>query len=309
MQSDTSKIGGVLFQGIAGIGKSKLARAYLLSQGYTKGNIEDLIDDKDEEVEIDYDKIYNQAQHTPNIFYVIDGVTPRQFNQISVAIYHSGAKAIMDEFNAQCKEGELFNNLFAGLDPKCRATKHPGAKFILTQNPSHFGSDRNVLTLPILNRLDVIEMKNYLPPEVFQILKATGLTEYQARVLLNEFYNDLDYGQKHRKYPLPTLRLLFAEALSMKLDDSVLGKHDGIRQVLLEALTPNKDSPLEKFITNQIDLVIPILYFHLVTTSGKAQNFSISKEDFILANIKAMQPEQLTDQMQEITERPNQNSI
>jgi len=173
----TGGLGGVIIEGEPGVGKSQLV-TQLLTEEHSMAEEEDFIRVP---ISLSYDK--KQA--------------------LLLQAFHQGQIVIIDEINASPMMERLLNALLEGHDLDNKAAVKPGFMIIGTQNPPSY-CGRVQTTLPLKHRLQTVELNEYKPKEMQDILEKKGLSKEQAEKLISDY-------QKHQQ----KCNLCFRDLLKM----------------------------------------------------------------------------------------------
>jgi hypothetical protein len=142
-------LGGLVLEGPPGVGKSQLLMQTLVAHGL---------------------KAHHDFYHIP----VSLDFAEKQ--EALLNAFHQGKIIIMDEINSSPMLERVLNALLEGHDLDGNPPKNPGFLLLGTQNPVTF-QGRKATTLPLLHRLQHINLHEYTEQELLLILS----TQYQMR--------------------------------------------------------------------------------------------------------------------------------
>lgn len=191
---------GIILEGSPGIGKSELAIQYLESLGFVNGDIVSRA----------------EAKEPTKRYYYLKTTDPVEIEKIILKAFDEGAALIIDEMNTLAIE-HILNAVLSGINLQGKPATYPGFFIYATQNPIHFGK-RHVLSDPLLNRFQKLDLKDYAQEDLLAITSLiTGAENEQETVkLVDEFLTALAYAKGHKISREPTARDLFEEAKSVK---------------------------------------------------------------------------------------------
>lgn len=161
-----SGLGGLIIEGEPGLGKSLLVEDVLQARGLKKN-----IDYVCIPVSLDFDKKVSSLLHA----------------------FHEGMIVAIDEINSSPMLEFLLNALLSGYDLQFNRARKPGFMLFGTQNPAGSG-ERLELTLPLLHRLQVIQLQPYGRQTLIHILRKKGLPH---KIALSMVYEYLDKKEKN----------------------------------------------------------------------------------------------------------------
>ena len=179
-QLAASGTAGLLLEGEPGIGKTKIAEAFLISKGFTK---------RDPCIE----------QDTTKTYYILNAGKPEVMKATLERAYHEGAVVIINEINT-LKLESILNPLLSGKDSNGNPPARPGFFIIGTQNPPTY-SNREQLSPALINRMQMIKLKQYTRDELIHITK--------DEKVVDQYLIARAYALKKKLQPLPTPRNLF----------------------------------------------------------------------------------------------------
>lgn len=183
-------LGGFVFEGEPGTGKSLFAVQMLIAQGYREG--------------IDFYRIPASMSN-------------RDKRRLLLKAFHEGAMVCIDEINSCRMLEKLMNRLMMGRDLQGNRPLRPGFKVIGTQNPIHY-KGRKAKSVAEQRRFVRCEFSEYPYNELVAIIIKKGIKPTQAKQLAYRYLKTRDYAIKHRKKRIPTFRKL------MKVVERIVSK-------------------------------------------------------------------------------------
>ncbi len=172
-------LGGLIFEGEPGIGKTELIAKTLVAYGLKKGNL-------------------SNEGIQQNVFYIIPiSTTLPQKKELLLKAFHEGAVVVMDEINSAPMMEDLLNDLLMGQTPDGKPAKNPGFLLIGTQNPVTMAG-RAKASFALQRRMQTVNIPDYNFDEMVEILKHKGLPEKTAQKMVIEY---LDCRQEANKNP------------------------------------------------------------------------------------------------------------
>jgi len=152
-------LGGIVLEGDPGLGKSTLVTEVLVANHMKEGT--------------DFYRIPASYSH-------------EEKQTILLKAFHEGKVVIIDEINSSPMIERLLNALLEGHDLDGRPADQKGFMLIGTQNPITFKGRRQT-TLPLLHRLQTVEMRPYTDSEQREILQHVGLPPHIIVNMIAEF--------------------------------------------------------------------------------------------------------------------------
>lgn len=223
-------LGGIIFEGEPGIGKSELVVQYLLSQDFIEGSL--------------------KQNYTPNpnknIFYRIPvGMELTAKTNLLMKAFHEGSVVILDEINSAPMMEQLLNSLLMGKTPSGHRPQRPGFMVIGTQNPTYMAG-RRVASTALSRRMQTCVLPPYNNNEMLEILKKKGVPESNAKAMLAKHLLQCSNAVKKGVEP-PVFRDLilkadeYLTAEAKKID----AKNDAVFQSIDTMKTNKEWKPLE----------------------------------------------------------------
>ncbi|CAM3003674.1 AAA family ATPase [Legionella worsleiensis] len=181
-------LGGILFEGEPGVGKSKFVQKYLIAHGYTRKGA----DSTDSQ-----DKIYYEIPVSMGL---------EQKKAALLQAFHSGAVVIIEEINSSPMMEQLLNGLLMGIGPNGERPQKPGFMVIGTQNPITMAG-RRAQSTALARRMITLVMYDYPDEELQEILHATiGIQRQDALQMIHAWQKQTAYAKQHHLKPAPCLR-------------------------------------------------------------------------------------------------------
>ncbi|WP_028388369.1 AAA family ATPase [Legionella fairfieldensis] len=187
-------LGGIVFEGNPGVGKSELVIATLRARGY----------------EQEHD-LQNPTTKTKPFYLLPVSMALEEKKELLLKAFHEGAVVVIDEINSSPMMEQYLNALLMGktLDNQC--AKQPGFMIIGTQNPITMAG-RRAASPALLRRLTLIEVPEYTTEELEAILQHQGLPYEEATSLVKAYERNVKKAQENHFTPAPTLRDLLKVA-------------------------------------------------------------------------------------------------
>lgn len=138
-------LGGVLLEGMPGLGKSELSIACLRACGLTKRAIDDKSD---------------LSQNQKYFYHLPATADPKIKEEILIRAFHEGAVVVYDELNSAASLETLLNRLLMGKGPHGEKPNNLGFMIIATQNPTAMAGRAKTSTA-ILHRLHYRKLEHY----------------------------------------------------------------------------------------------------------------------------------------------------
>lgn len=208
---DLNKIdlSGILIEGIPRIGKSRIVKKFLDTNGYVPAN-------SPASADVDSNRRY----------YVLTPTDPEKMREILLKAFHEGSIVMIDELNSFPFE-KLLNKLLSGYDENGQPANKPGFTIIATQNPLSY-ADRQVLSTAQENRFTKIIINDY-PEHELREIAYHYCPRPEADQIVEEFITARKYAEIHGLFPAPSPGDLFAYLESYKeMKKSDKGKQEEI---------------------------------------------------------------------------------
>lgn len=179
---------GMLFEGPAGIGKTKMVTEFLTTSGYQNPE----------------DPFYRADQSNHVFYHIIPSMDPEKVQSLLVKAFHSGAIVVIDEFSSFNLE-KILNRLMSGVDMEGNAAEKQGFFVVATQNPITY-KGRQALSPAMENRFVKISLPEYTTDELMQIAAKKGLSVYLATQLVEDYLVSHKIAIEESKDQIPTFR-------------------------------------------------------------------------------------------------------
>lgn len=141
-------------------------------------------------------------------------------NQL-IDAFHKGQLVILDEFNTRIDE-EVLNALLSGYDLHGNSPAKSGFAVIGMQNPVTFHRRRS-LSRPLDNRLMFVEMSDYKPDELAEILtRKYNLSRRDAVDMIEQYHQAKNYAKSQGFFPVPNSRDLMKHAGKRQAPEALL---------------------------------------------------------------------------------------
>lgn len=208
--NDTFKyagLGGMIFEGEPGVGKSHFVVDTLISQGFKEAHW------KPSDAELKTEPTKEAPQ---KIFYIMPvSMQLAEKKKLLLKAFDEGAVVLIDEINSSPMMEDLLNDLLMGIHGDKRPT-HPGFMVIGTQNPISM-EGRLAASTALERRFFKTIFTPYEPSEMEEILQNKGLNLENAKTIVEEFRITRKFAIENNKHPMPTFRdLLKIAGLSEK---------------------------------------------------------------------------------------------
>ena len=154
-------LGGLVFEGPPGIGKSELIMQMWIAQRYKEGQ---------------------------DFYYIPVSLDYAAKEERLLQAFHAGAFALVDEINSSPMLERLLNALLAGHDLTNKIANRPGFRLIGTQNPISM-QGRKATTLALQHRLQHVYLKAYSTEEIHEILIQCFQMPSKIALDMQEEYN------------------------------------------------------------------------------------------------------------------------
>jgi hypothetical protein len=202
-------LGGIVFEGEPGVGKSDFVRQFLLAQNYR------------------HQELNTDAFPSGNLYCEIPvSMGLEEKKQALMKAFHAGAVVIIDEINSSPMMEKLLNGLLMGIGPKGERPDNPGFMIIGTQNPVTMAG-RQAQSGALARRMVTLTLPEYPNDELQQILQAaTGVEASDAMDMVQAFTKQSAFAKAHNLKPAPCFRDLInlakceAKALDCSPDNS-----------------------------------------------------------------------------------------
>jgi hypothetical protein len=240
-------LGGMVFEGNPGNGKSEMVIAALRARGY-------------EEI-----RHFERPLSIKNPFYRMPvSMAHHDKETLLLKAFDEGAVVVIDEINSSPMMERLLNQLLMGKKPSGDLPKKPGFMVIGTQNPISMAGRRTASTA-LARRLTKVIVEDYPRKEAQCILEAKGVPAPEASSLIKAFETQLSYAQKNHLTPAPTFRdlLKLAEKIVRgefkkphHLEDLLEEKKTDCRELLTKIQLHHlgeKDTVMKIFIKQKIE--------------------------------------------------------
>jgi midasin (ATPase involved in ribosome maturation) len=184
-----SGLGGIIFEGTSGNGKSEFVINVLKTQGYQKAEL-------------------NAPSTSGKYYYKLPvGMSSVKKDALLLKAFHEGAVVIIDEINSCHLNEVLLNCLLMGRDLNGKRARVPGFKLIGTQN-SIDNLGRKAKSQAIERRFLTCLFDDYPLHVLIRILKEKSLDDALAKKLSLEFIQARDHAIAFNLKPLPNIRIL-----------------------------------------------------------------------------------------------------
>jgi hypothetical protein len=187
-------LGGVIFEGEPGIGKSELVIKTLVAAGY-------------QQQQYHHDKIFSDKT---NIFYKMPvSFSSKEKKELLTKAFNEGAIVLIDEINSSPMMEQYLNALLMGFNPDKALDEQrpirPGFMVIGTQNPIYMAG-RLVASTALQRRLTTLQLSSYSQPEMKMILIKRGIDALDADDILAAYHQQHSYAIKQYLKPVPCFR-------------------------------------------------------------------------------------------------------
>lgn len=181
-------IGGVIFEGEPGLGKSELVYQTLLEHGYT-------------ELTQNLEPVSGQLY-----FYKIPvSMDVAEKEALLIKAFNEGAIVLIDEINSSPMLEKLLNSLLMGKDLQGNRPDNPGFMAIGTQNPITMAGRRAVSTA-LSRRVITVNLPQYPAKEMQDILVQKGVNSHNARDMVVALQKNQARASKENLSPAPNFR-------------------------------------------------------------------------------------------------------
>jgi hypothetical protein len=177
-------LGGIVFEGEPGLGKSELAIEGLRARGFSKRSPDTHSPPDDEKY----------------FYHLPAGTHIKTKRDILLRAFKEGAIVLCDEINTTASQEALLNQLLMGKSPNGPPDK-PGFLLIGTQNPSTMAGRAKTSTA-LLHRMHYRVLPHYTRAEMTTILSHMGLPNRRTNALIEQYTRNKDKN-KHKPYPEP----------------------------------------------------------------------------------------------------------
>jgi len=183
-------LGGLIFEGEPGIGKTELVTRTLVEHGLIKGELND-------------ESVQKQ------VFYTVPaGMMYEEKKRLLLKAFHEGSVVVMDEINSAPMMESLLNDLLMGQTPDGKPPENPGFLLIGTQNP-HTLAGRAKASTALQRRMQTVILPEYKPEEMIRILQHKGLPENTAKDMIHQYLERRQEAERNPDIP----RLCFRDVL------------------------------------------------------------------------------------------------
>jgi hypothetical protein len=182
-------LGGLIFEGEPGIGKSDFVKKFLLSHDYQPGVLQ------------------SETPSSGNTYYSIPvSMGLEEKKAALIKAFHEGAVVLIDEINSSPMMERLLNDLLMGIGPNSERPKHPGFMVIGTQNPITMAG-RQAPSTALSRRMITCVMPEYPADELQRILHAvTGIPLDDAMSMVKAFQKQSETAKARHLTPAPCFR-------------------------------------------------------------------------------------------------------
>ena len=156
-------LGGLVLEGLPGIGKSDLLTHTLLALGYQEGR--------------DFYRVPASMQYEDK-------------RALLLKAFHEGTIVVIDEINSSPMMERLLNGLLTGKGPNGEPAVNPGFMLLATQNPASMDG-RNQASRALARRVTTITLPEYNQQEVQQILEEKGVPANRANSLARSYQQQI----------------------------------------------------------------------------------------------------------------------
>lgn len=194
-------LGGVVLEGMPGVGKSELIISLLNEQGFEEKRHDSSQSPLDRTLPCAKKSYYRMPA----------SMSCSEKKALLLQAFHEGAVVIYDEMNASPMMEDFMNALLTGSTQEGRRPCHPGFLLIGTQNPATLPG-RRVASTALSRRLLTIELPPYTQEELITILQAKGLNPPKAKAMSIVFLKKVNEAKTKNYSPEPTFRDLLKQA-------------------------------------------------------------------------------------------------
>jgi hypothetical protein len=182
-------LGGLIFEGEPGIGKSDFVKKFLLSHGYQPGVLQ------------------SEVPSSGKTYYSIPvSMGLEEKKAALIKAFHEGALILIDEINSSPMMERLLNDLLMGIGPNSERPQHPGFIVIGTQNPITLAG-RQAPSTALSRRMITCVMPEYPADELQRILHAvTSISLEDAMTMVKAFQKQSEKARAHHLKPAPCFR-------------------------------------------------------------------------------------------------------
>jgi hypothetical protein len=181
-------LGGLIFEGEPGIGKSEMVSAYLVARGYKEAH--------------DYK---NPANDQKSFYRMPVSMSLDGKEWLLRKAFDEAAVVIVDEINSSPMMERLLNALLMGSTPEGTRPNHPGFMMVGTQNPASMAG-RRLMSTALQRRMLSLSVPSYSPQEMLDIVMAKGLDFEYANLLVQTYQEQRDFAERNHLTPAPTFR-------------------------------------------------------------------------------------------------------
>lgn len=246
-------LGGIIYEGEPGCGKSELVTYLLTVRNYKEGDIHsiELYTPPTEEENSD-DK---PATPGEKMFYRLPpSFSPAKKELLLRKAFDEGAIVVIDEINSSPMMEALLNDLLMGRTPEGKRPKNTGFMVVGTQNPITMAGRRAPSTAQSRRMITEI-IPPYPVKDMQSILISIGVPEAYVPDLVSSFQQQVRYANKHHKKPEPTFRHLmkFSKALVRGLKAEALAKKEGSDESEKSKNTKDLKSRLKRYMAEEVE--------------------------------------------------------
>ncbi|MFC3909354.1 hypothetical protein ACFORL_09755 [Legionella dresdenensis] len=182
-------LGGIIIEGMPGVGKTELVINRLLTHGFKEAHITDTV-------------VPEKAFYRMPV-----SMSPVEMEKLFLRAYQTGAVVIPDEINSAPMMERLRNDLLTGRLPNGKKLEQAGGLMIGTQNPITLAGRKATVTA-LARRIMSADLLPHPREEMLAIIKEKGVPDGLAHDMVNVFEQQAAYARKHNKQPAPTFRHL-----------------------------------------------------------------------------------------------------
>ncbi len=190
-------LGGIIFEGESGLGKSQFVIAALKQQGFKSAKLTDNP---------------QLGGSDAKIFYHISAAMPLAEKKSSLlAAFRQGAIVVMDEINASTVMEDFLNAILTGIDPETGEHCQTSQGFMLIGTQNSIANDgRNAWSDALWRRMMKCKFPEYTQDDLMNILqiKGAGKLNPGAITLLNDFCQKRENAKANHATP-PNWREFF----------------------------------------------------------------------------------------------------
>ncbi|KTD32109.1 AAA domain (dynein-related subfamily) [Legionella moravica] len=209
-------LGGIIFEGDPGLGKSELVFETLIEQGF-----------REAEADIEY-------QEGEAVFYKIPvSMDVAEKESLLLKAFNQGAIVVIDEINSSTMLERLLNSLLMGSDLNGNRPTRPGFMLIGTQNPNTMAG-RRTLGNALSRRMITLTLSDYPAEEIQFILEQKGYGNQTAYDLTAAFKKNQHLAAEKELTPRPTFRDLMMFAKKFKKANPTLQNNSSAKRSYID---------------------------------------------------------------------------